>query len=243
MDIPMNKEQYASSWELESHTLEDNEIYEELVDLLPNGKVLEIGCGSGISTHYLAQKHDMLSLDNNQYLIDKAKQHLDSKNDKYQIHKCDLFNITKEDKKIIQDFQPDIVVAWFIGSAGEDVNINIQDKVGLAEKVKLYREKIEDIIVSENILMNSVKTIYFALRGMTPTSVSDEEMYNGQKKDYDTYVFQNTDFEVTNVKSIQWNIEKSSFRYSMTDNPNISKDAELVPTVIAIGAEKKNIKA
>ena len=47
MDIPMNKKQYATSWEEESHTLENNKIYEKLVNLLPNGKVLEIGCGSG----------------------------------------------------------------------------------------------------------------------------------------------------------------------------------------------------
>lgn len=197
MDILMNKEQYASSWEEESYTLENNKIYEKLVNLLPNGKVLEIGCGSGVSTHHLAQKHDILSLDNNQYLINKAKQYLDSKNDKYQIHKCDLFNITEADKKVIQNFKPDIIVAWFIGSAGEDVNTYIQERISLGEKVKLYREKIEDIIVSNNILMDSVKTIHFSLRGMTPINTSDEEMYNGQKNDYDTYVFQNSTPGVT----------------------------------------------
>ena len=192
-----------------------------------------------MSTHHLSQNYEILSLDNNQYLIDKAKQYLDSKNDKYQIHKCDLFNITEADKKVIQNFKPDIIVAWFIGSAGEDVDTYIQKRISLGEKVKLYREKIEDIIVSENILMNSVKTIHFALRGMTPINTSDEEMYDGQKKDYDTYVFQNTNFEVTNVNSIKWNITESNFRYSMTENPNIAKDAKLVPTVIAISAENK----
>jgi len=243
MNIPMNKEQYASSWEIESNTLEDNQIYEQLVNLLPNGKVLEIGCGSGKGTHHLSQNHDVLALDNNQYLINKAKQYLDNQNDKYQIHKCDLFNITKEDKDVIQNFKPDIIVAWFIGSAGEDVNTNIQEGISLGEKVKLYREKIEDIIVSDNILTDSVKIIHFALRGMTPVNTSDEEIYNGQKKDYDTYVFQNTNFKVNNVKTIKWNIDQSSFRYSITQNPNIPKEAELVPTVIAIGAKNKNIKA
>ncbi len=243
MDIPMNQEQYASSWEAESQTLEDNQIYEKLANLLPNGKVLEIGCGSGMSTHHLSQKNDVLSLDNNQYLIDKAKQYLDSKKDKYQIHKCDLINITNEDKKIIQNFKPDIIVAWFIGGAGEDVNRCIQEKINLGDKVKLYREKIEDIIVSDKLLTDSVKSIHFALRGMTPTNISDEEMYNGQKKDYDTYVFQNTDFEVTKVKSMSWNIDKSDFRYSMAKNPNVPKGAELTPTVISMIAENTNIKA
>ena len=124
---------------------------------MPNGKVLEIDCGNGMSTHHLSQKHDVLSLDNNQYLIDKDKQYLDNQKDKYQIHKCDLFNITNEDKKIIQNFKPDIIVAWFIGGAGENVNTCIQEEINLGDKVKLYREKIEDIIVSDKLLTDSVR--------------------------------------------------------------------------------------
>jgi len=78
---------------------------------------------------------------------------------------------------------------------------------------------------------------------MTPVNTSDEEMYNGQKKDYDTYVFQNTNFKVNNVKTIKWNIDQSSFRYSITQNPNIPKEAELAPIVIVINVKNKNIEA
>ncbi|MGB5793882.1 hypothetical protein, partial [Poseidonibacter sp.] len=52
--------------------------------------------------HYLAQKHEVLTLDHNQYLIDKAKTYLSGKGNSYQIHKCDLFQLTNKDKDLIQ---------------------------------------------------------------------------------------------------------------------------------------------
>ena len=207
-------------------------------DLLPNGKVLEIGYGIGLGTYYLSQNHDVLSLDNNQYFINKATQYLNVKKCKYTIHKCDILNMTSSDLQIIQEFKPEIIVAWFIGSAGEDVNTHIYEKTNLAEKVKLYRERIEDLIVSKDIVTNSVKTINFALRGMTHANISDEVMYIDQKQNYDTYVFHNTGFEVTDVKSIKWDIDKSGFRYSTAHNPHFSKVKEVIPVVISIIAEK-----
>ena len=242
MDIPMNKEQYAISWEAESNSLENNGIYKKLVDLLPDGKVLEIGCGNGMGTHWLSQKHDVLSLDNNEYLIKKTKEYLNSQNDKYQIHKCDLFKLTKEDNEVIKKFKPNIIVAWFIGGAGENVNKYIKEGTSLGEKVKLYRERIEDIIVSDSILTDSVEIINFAIRVAIPSNISNEYLSDEQKKEYDTYVFKNTNFGVNDVSRIKWDIDKSSFRYSMSKYQNISEGSELTPTVISISAKKLNIK-
>jgi len=55
-------------------------------------------------------------------------------------------------------------------------------------------------------------------------------------------VFKNTNFAVNDVSRIKWDIEKSSFRYAISKNKNISEGAELIPTVISISAKKHNIK-
>lgn len=240
MDIPMNKEQYATFWETESKNFDSCGIYQKLTDLLPDGKVLEIGCGNGIGTHYLSQKHEILSLDHNQYLIDKATNYLNKHNNTYQIHKCDLFQLTDEDKKIIQDFKPNIIVGWFIGAGGESVNKHIKQNNHLGEKVKLYREKIEDIIVSNDILVDSVQIINFAIRGALDSSVSKKVLFDTQKQDYDTYVFGDVGFEVYDVNIIDWNREQSNFTYAYAVNPNISKNAQLIPSIISLSAKQQS---
>jgi len=240
MNIPMNKEQYAEFWDKESNNFESLNIYKTLTESLPEGKILEIGCGNGLETYYLSKTHDVLALDNNEYLIDKAKKYLKEQGIKQNIHKCDLFNLTDEDKKVINDFKPNIIVAWFIGAGGGIVEEYTQEEENLNLKVKLYREKIEDIIVSQDILVDSVKIISFALRGGKLQNSSDEEIFIANKQDYDTYVFNNTGFEVTNVKSIEWNRDGSDFTYSIAPNPNIPMGTELIPTIILIQAERIN---
>ena len=92
----MNKEQYSVFWEKESNNLNSLNIYEILSKIIPNGKVLEIGCGIGFGTYYLSKHHEVLSLDNNDYLIKKAKKYLDEQKINHKIHNCDLFQMEKE---------------------------------------------------------------------------------------------------------------------------------------------------
>jgi SAM-dependent methyltransferase len=240
MNIPMNKEQYAEFWNKESNNFESSEIYIRLADLLPEGRVLEIGCGNGKGTHHLSQNHKVLSLDNNPFLINIAKEYLDSQKDKYQIHKCDLFKITEKDKKVIQDFKPEIIVAWFIGSAGEDVNRHIINELDITKKGKLYREKLEDVIVSKDILVDSVKTINFALRGAVLSNASREFIYSENKKDYDTWVFNKIGFEVTDVETFSWNTNKCSIPYAQAPNPNLLL-GNLTPSITSIIAKRNKL--
>lgn len=235
--IPMNKEQYANFWEPESINFDSNKIYESLSSFIPVGKVLEIGCGVGLGTYYLSLNNEVLSLDNNEFLINKAKKYLDSKNCKYKIHQCELFELTQNDKNIISQFKPNIIVGWFLGAGGEIVNKYTIEENNINNKGKLYREKLEDIIVSDAILVDSVETINFAIRSARLKNASKEEIFFAQKEDYDTYVFNNVGFEVTNVEIIDWKRQNRNFTYSMAPNPNLM-NGELVPTIISITAKR-----
>jgi SAM-dependent methyltransferase len=188
-NTPMNKEQYANFWEPESINFNSNKIYEILSKFIPNGKILEVGCGIGIGTHYLSLNNEVLSLDNNEFLIEKAKLYLDNQNSKYKIHHCELFQLTQDDKNIIHQFKPNIIVGWFLGAGGEIVNKYTQEENNINIKGKLYREKLEDIIVSNNLLIDSVETINFVIRSARLQTASKEEIFLAQKEDYDTYVF------------------------------------------------------
>lgn len=141
---------------------------------------------------------------------------------------------------MIQDFKPNIIVGWFIGPAGESVNKHIKQKNNLAEKIKLYREKIEDIIVSNDILVDSAQIINFAIRCTLDSSISKKVLFDTQKQEYDTYVFGDAGFEVYDVNVIDWNREQSSFTYTYATNPNISKDAQLIPSIISLSAKPKS---
>ena len=233
----MNMEQYANFWEPESINFNSSKIYEILSKWIPNGNVLEIGCGIGIGTHYLSLNNEVLSLDNNEFLIEKAKAYLDSQNCTYQIHRCELFQLTQDDRNKIHQFEPNIIVGWFLGAGGEIVNKYTQEENNINNKVKLYRERLEDIIVSNNLLVDSVETINFALRGERLKKASKEEIFLAQKENYDTYVFKNVGFEVTHVEVIDWNTANSNFTYSLAQNPNLL-EGDLVPTIISITAKR-----
>jgi SAM-dependent methyltransferase len=237
MEIPMNKKQYANFWEPESNNFNSNKIYEILSKQITNGKVLEIGCGIGLGTYNLSQNHEVLSLDNNKYLIEKAINYLESQDRIYQIHNCELFQLTQDDKNIIQQFKPNIIVGWFLGASGETVNKYTPEENNVNSKGKLYREKLEDIIVSNNLLIDSVDTINLAIRSGKVHDSSKEEMFITQKQDYDTYVFKNVGFEVVNVEVIDWNTTNSDFRYSSVPNPNVA-NKNLIPTIISITAKR-----
>ena len=230
----MNKEQYSVFWEKESNNLNSLNIYEILSKIIPNGKVLEIGCGIGFGTYYLSKHHEVLSLDNNDYLIKKAKKYLDEQKINHKIHNCDLFQLTFNDKKIINQFKPNIIVGWFLGAGGNLVNKYIKNEENLSIQVKLYREKLEDIIISNDLLIDSVEVINFVIRSSRLKNASNQIIFDTQKKDYDTYVFNNVGFEVTNVEVIDWDNSNSTFPYSSIRK----EEQETIPTILSITAKK-----
>lgn len=221
--IISNAIEYSKCWNKESDQLESNDIYRKLSNITPNGNTLEFGCGVGNGTIHLAKDREVLSFDNNQYLIEQAEARLESANVDHKIHKCDFFNLGTVEKQMIKDFQPKTIVAWFIGSHGEDIFKHTEEELDPIAKSKLYREKIEDIIISRNVCTDSVEYIHLANRSGKIEGFSDEEIFNAIKDDYDIHVFKENGFEVVSVELFDWERRNSEFIYAQTYNPNLAQ--------------------
>jgi hypothetical protein len=179
------------------------------------------------------QGHEVLSIDNNALLISAARSYLNGKADGYRIHKCDLFVMSNDDKAVIREFAPSAIVAWFLGGSGTDVYRHTSEQPDPIEKGKLYREKIEDIIISSDLLMDSVDVINFVNRSHRLSNHSDAQVQKAAKDDYDTYVFKKIGFEVVDVRLFDWDVEGSNFIYGAAHNPNLAR-GDTVSTIISI---------
>lgn len=229
-----NPKQYSNLWNNESEFLESHKIYSKLARMTPAGKVLEFGCGIGNGTRYLSAEHEVLSLDSNSQLIEKAR---NSTNESVVIHQCDFFDLTEEDKSVISKFKPQVVVGWFIGGCGIDIFKHTQEEPNEVTKSKLYREKIEDIIVSPDVCLESVDYIHLVNRVTLAVGFSEAEIFTETKKDYDTYVFEKIGFEVVEVKNIDWFREGSKFQYGQAHNPNFIGGI-VIPAITSILAKR-----
>ncbi|MGA3824800.1 MULTISPECIES: methyltransferase domain-containing protein [Pseudomonas] len=230
-----NAIQYSGLWERESQSLESHDVYQKLAKAVPNERVLEIGCGVGNGTKHLADGREVLALDNNEHLIAKAAARLKDAGLTAQIHHCDLFELSDEDLKVITDFQPKVVVAWFIGSHGHDIFSRTPADFDASQRSKLYREHIEDIVASDKVTIGSVDIVNFAIRGGMATSFSAEEIFQAQKEDFDKYVFSDVGFEVYDVKVHLWDRSGSTFEYGNAPNPNFAggETAQVITSILA----------
>lgn len=213
LEKSLTNSQYADSWEKESLEYKKNGLYQKLFELLPQGKVLEFGCGAGFSTEELLKNHEVLSLECNPFLISKASNYLGHK--KNCIYKCDFLNLSKRDKQIISDFSPDIIVGCFLGANGLEVLKHVKEKVSVPEKPKLYREKIEDFIVSGEECLKNISTIQLVNRGvLISDSYSDEECKNITINNYNSYVFGKNNFDIVDVSFFDWDYKSIQLDYS-----------------------------
>lgn len=225
---------YANYWEKESNLINSKGVYQQLAGLLPEGNVLEIGCGNGNSTLELVKKHKVLSLEANTFCIDKTKQR--TKNiGNLEIYKCDFLALKKTDKNKILEFSPQIIVGWFLGGNGRTVLKHTMNERNFLEKAKLYREKLEDAIVSPSVCLSSTNTIHLANRGLKVDSFSDDEVKKSVKQDYDTWVLEKNGFEVVQIDFFDWNFEQSEFPYIMAKNPALAygKKSSRITSIIA----------
>lgn len=233
-----NAKQYSELWGNESEFLEAHGIYAQLAKITPKGNVLEFGCGIGNGTIHLSADRNVLSLDSNTHLIEMAKKRLNEKGHATKIHRCDFFDLQESDKAVIESFAPQIIVGWFIGSHGIDIFKHTQEEPDPITKSKLYREKIEDIIASPEICVDSVEFIHLVNRGGLVLGFPDSEYFNATKDDYDKWVFSKIGFEVFEVKNFHWPREGSEFQYGQAFNPNLAK-GETVPAITSILAKRR----
>lgn len=218
----ITRRSYAGTWKKESKGLNNAEVYTKLAAYTPAGNVLEFGCGAGHSTIQLIASHNVLSLENNTHLIAEAKKHIKANSFEPNIHECNFLSLSESDEAAIRDFAPNVVVGWFIGGSGEDQKEQFPTERDPRNMMKLYREKIEDTIVSFSACTPSVEYIHLANRGRKIAGLDHEEVFKATKQDYDQHVFMINGFEVVQVDSFSWAAENSQFPYEATRNPNFN---------------------
>jgi hypothetical protein len=97
---------------------------------------------------------------------------------------------------------------------------------------------MEDLVISRDLLIDSVNVVNFVNRGNRLSNMSDALVCQDTRDDYNTHVFKNVGFEVIDVKLFAWPQDGSSFIYGATKNPNLAKGVP-VPTIISILAKRK----
>lgn len=219
--IRMNAETYAQHWSDESTRFDAQNLYVTLAKILPNDRLLEIGCGNGLGTKQLASDREVLVIENNPFLLQKAKDN-NPNNPNITFMEADIFSLSPDQIEQIRKFAPQGIVAWLMGSDPDIVESRTPKNTALSELPKLYREAVEDLLVCEPLCMHSVKWIHLANRGRIDAKVSEQQIFDETKQDYESYMLSNSDFRVSDIKIIDWDQNSGGFMYASGANLNFT---------------------
>lgn len=233
----MTPEDYSKFWEIESSQFQSSKIYDQLSKTVPTVATLEIGCGAGWSTLSLAISRPVLAVDNNPYLIDLARARLQKHGVNAEIIQSDLFEPSAELLTAIRDFQPEVVVGWFIGSHPDDNDKRTPAHLDIREKPKVYRENVEDRLLVQPLCPPSVKWIHMVQRASIPPGYTETQIKEGAMEDYEKYVFANSDFTVKDVGILDWDRGESHFPYVQNQNSNL-QSGNAKPIIVSVLAHR-----
>ncbi|MGE8099698.1 hypothetical protein [Pseudomonas fluorescens] len=135
LGIPMTQGQYAQQWTMDAEHISSCGHYNWMRDQIgEQSLVVEIGCGSGMSTLALAKKSKVLCVESNENLVDICKAYLVSNGVSVEvvevgrlseaksqvvIIKHDLFDTSIDTE--IAGLSPTAIVCWLIGAAPETI--------------------------------------------------------------------------------------------------------------------------
>jgi len=234
----MDKKIYSEHWEKETNQLENQGCYKRLSEITPQGNTLEVGCGIGLTSRYLASTRSVISIENNEYLIEKSAGILKDLDSPPKILHADIFDLGIDVESQIKDFAPKVLVGWFIGSHPDDIDLRTPTSLPINEKPKKYRENIEDLITTKLASNKSVEYIHLANRAGASSEASKEDIIKSTTDDYNTHVFHPSGFEVVDVEVLNWDRDGSDFMYVNAPNPNF-RGGDVVPVYTSILAKRK----
>ena len=219
--IRMNAETYAEHWSAESARFEEQNLYSTLAKISPKGRVIEIGCGNGFGTRQLASDREVLVIDNNPFLLHKAMEN-NAGNSNISFMEADIFSLSPDQIKKIIDFAPHGIVAWLMGSDPDNVERRTPRNTALPERPKLYREAVEDLLVIEPLCTPSVKWIHLANRAGIDAAATEQQIHDATVQDYENYMLSKSNFKVSDVKVIDWDLTPGGFMYASAKNHNFN---------------------
>jgi hypothetical protein len=198
--VRMDPQTYAEHWEKESILLDGQGIYERLRAITPAGRALEAGSGLGLATVALASTRTVLALDSNPHLVEKARSRIQSAGVPAEIVVTDFLAPSDEAVERIQEFAPEVVVGWFLGSNADDQEKHVAPDVPWEERAKKYREHVEDALVTPPLCQPSVEWVHIVSRVGRIEGIPLEEAKQAHVDDYSEYVFHPNGFEVVDVQ-------------------------------------------
>lgn len=233
----MTQKDYSDFWERESSQFQSDKIYDRLSQIVPAEATLEVGCGAGWSTLSLATSRPVLAVDSNPHLIGLARARLQSHGVSAEIIQSDLFEPSTDLLTAIKDFQPKVIVGWFIGSHPDDNDKRTPANLRIEQKPKVYRENVEDRLVIAPLCPPSVEWVHTVQRGAVPPGVTEVQIKDGMAEEYENYMFKNSGFTVTDVQVLDWNQGATPFPYILNPNPNLPS-GNTKPVIISILARR-----
>ncbi|MEZ8614759.1 rRNA adenine N-6-methyltransferase family protein [Vibrio splendidus] len=234
----MDKKIYSEHWEKETDILDKQGVYQRLSEITPQENTVEVGCGIGLTSRYLASTRQVLSIENNEHLIEKSTSVLKDVETPPQIIHADIFELSDDVVALIEKFSPKVVVGWFIGSHADDIDMRTSNLLSITEKPKLYRENIEELIVTKIASNTSVEWVHLANRVGVSSEANKEDIIKATTDDYNTHVFVPNGFEIINIEILNWDRDGSDFMYVNASNPNFM-GGNVIPRCISILAKRK----
>lgn len=228
---------YADEWQKESASYDRQGVYARLSAITPQGKVLEVGSGTGAGTVALAQGREVLCLENNAHVAEVARARVAATGASAEILLDDVCNPSEATVAAIDRFAPEVVTGWLIGTSGEEQVRTVSDGASAEQWPKLYRERIEDALLTPAICPQSVEWVHLVSRGGLPADVSEEVARHMHTQDYDEHVFGPNGFEVVDVQFLVWDRAQSSFPYGDTKPTNAAPGVPL-PKLVSLLARR-----
>ncbi|RJP65767.1 MAG: class I SAM-dependent methyltransferase [Comamonadaceae bacterium] len=218
MQTRLDPKSYAEHWERESTLFDGNGIYRVLSEITPQGRVLEIGSGSGLATLALASTREVLAIDSNVHLAHTARARLSTVGVAAEVLSVDVFEPSAQSVQAIKNFAPKVLACWFIGSNADDQEKYVDASVPLRERAEKYRQSVEDALFSKGLCPPSVEWVHLANRAGMVAGAPEDFVKHELKDDYDTHVFAPNGFEVVDVQIFDWDTAGSSFKYVAAPN-------------------------
>ena len=228
---------YANEWQKESASYDRQGVYALLSAITPQGRVLEVGPGTGAGTVALAQGREVLCLEKNPHLAEVARARVATTGVSAEILLDDVCDPSAATVATIVRFAPEVVTGWLIGTSGEEQVRTVSDGATAEQWPTLYRERIEGALLTPTICPQSVEWVHLVSRGSLPADISEEVARHGHSQEYDEFVFGPHGFEVVDVQFLAWDIAQSSFPYGDTD-PAESAPVGSSPKLISLLAKR-----
>lgn len=131
-------------------------------------------------------------------------------------------------------------MGWFLGSNADDQEKYVDSDVPPESRAKKYRENVEDALLAKDICLSSVEWVHLAYRSGVIVGVSEAEVSQAVKDDYDTHVFLPNGFEVVDVQTVDWDRSGSNFQYGIAPNPNLMQGDSVLKMVSVLAKRKHN---